>query len=126
MRRNIRLSTNMKVLNCYVFSVLNNTCECWTWNKPMRRKVNAFERWCYRMLLGISWKDRVSTKKLMKRIQTELQTELHFTKDMIKRKIKYAGHLLRGSSSLSYLDTRGHGGGKKESGLSYKNMDEGY
>src|SRR6267154_3621014 len=56
MRRNIRLSTKMKILNYYVFSVLSYTCECWTWNKPMRRKVNAFERWCYRMLLGISWK----------------------------------------------------------------------
>jgi len=33
----------------------------------------------------------------------ELQTELHFTKDMIKRKIKYARHVLRGSSDLSHL-----------------------
>src|SRR6267154_1187427 len=55
------------------------------------------------MLLGISWKDRVSTKKLMERVQTELQTELHFTKGMIKREMKYAGHVLRGSSGLSHL-----------------------
>ena len=67
-------------------------------------KVNAFEMWCYRMILGISWRDKVSNKKVMMiRVQTELQTELHFTKDMIKRKMEYAGHVLRGSSGLSHL-----------------------
>ena len=45
----------------------------------------------------------MSNKKVMKRVQTELQTELHFTKDMIKRKIEYAGYALRGSSDLSHL-----------------------
>ena len=45
----------------------------------------------------------MSNKKVMKRVQTELQTELRFTKDMIKRKMKYAGHVLRGSSGLSHL-----------------------
>ena len=55
------------------------------------------------MILGISWKDRVSTKKLMERVQTELRTELHFAKDKVKRKMKYTGPVLRGSSGLSYL-----------------------
>ena len=41
----------------------------------------------------------------MERVQTELQTELHFTKDMINRKMKYIGHLLRDSSGVSHLQT---------------------
>ena len=45
----------------------------------------------------------MSNKKAMKRVQTELQTELHFTKDMIKRKMEYEGHVLGGSSGLSHL-----------------------
>src|SRR3989441_1776970 len=117
MRRNIRLSTKMKILNCYVFSVLNYGCESWTWNKPMRMKVNAFERWCYRMILGISWRDHVSTPKAMERVQIELQTELHFTRDMIKRKMEYAGHVLRGSSGLLHLQIlEGRVEGKKKVG----------
>src|SRR5207247_235456 len=112
MRSNIRLSTKMKILNCYVFSVLDYGCESWTWNSPMRMKVNAFETWCYRMILGISWRDKVSNKKVMKRVQTELQTELHFTKDMVKRKMEYTGHVLRGSSGLSHLHTRVQDGEK--------------
>src|SRR5437867_12441614 len=69
----------------------------------MRMKVNAFERWRYRMILGISWRDRVSTPAVMKRVQIQLHTELHFTKDMIKRKMEYAGVVLRSSSGLSHL-----------------------
>ena len=45
----------------------------------------------------------MSTEKVMKRVKIELHTELHFTKDMIKRKIEYAGYALRGSSDLSHL-----------------------
>ena len=55
------------------------------------------------MILGISWRDHVSTLAVMKRVQLELHTELHFTKDMIKRKMEYVGLVLRGSSGLSHL-----------------------
>src|SRR2546425_1007685 len=81
MRRNIRLSTKMKIRNCYVFSVLDYGRESSILNRPMRLKLNAFERWCYRKILGICWSDRVSTKEVMKRVQMELQTNLHFSKD---------------------------------------------
>src|SRR5437899_2887913 len=73
--------------------------------------------WCFRMILGISWMDKVSNKKVMKRVQTELQADLHFTRDMIKRKMEYAGHVLRGSSGLSHLQIlEGKVEGKKKVG----------
>src|SRR5207247_1426992 len=99
MRRNIRFSTKMKILNCYVFSVLHYGCESWTWNKAMRKKVNAFELWCYRMAMEISWRDEVKNEEILKR----LQKRLHFVEDMMKRKLRYAGYALRGSSGLSHL-----------------------
>src|SRR3989441_6842991 len=86
LRSNTKLSTKLKILNRYVFSVLDYGCESWTWNRPMHMKANAFERWCYRMIRGISWRDYVSTPEVMERVQLELHTELHFTRDMIKRK----------------------------------------
>src|SRR5437868_11988656 len=46
-----------------------------------------------------SWKDKVTNKEVLNR----LQIQLHFLKDMIKRKLKYAGHLLRGSSGVTHL-----------------------
>ena len=68
----------------------------------------------------------MSTEKVMKRVQIELHTELHFTKDMINRKIEYAGYALRGSSDLSHLHILEDMVEGKNSGLSNKNMDEGY
>src|SRR3989442_3338019 len=56
MRINIRFSTKMKMMNCYVISVLDYGCESWTWNRPMRMKVNAFGSLRYRMILVISWR----------------------------------------------------------------------
>ena len=68
----------------------------------------------------------MSNKKVMKRVQIELQIELHFTKDMIKRKMEYAEHVLRGSSGLSHLQILEGRRGKKESGLPNKNMNEAF
>ena len=59
----------------------------------------------------------MSNKKVKKRVQTELPTELHFTKDMIKRKMEYAGQVLRGSSGLPHLHIlEGRVEGKKKVG----------
>src|SRR3989442_3191743 len=65
----------------------------------MRKKVNAFEFWCYRRILKISWRDRVKNEETLKR----LEKRLHFVEDMMKKKLRYAGHVLRGSSGLSHL-----------------------
>ena len=99
MRRNIRPQTKMKILNSYVFSILNYGCETWTWNEAMKKKVDAFEQWCYRRMLKISWKDRVTNVEVL----TRLQTKMHFLNDMKRRKLEYAGHVLRGSSGETHL-----------------------
>ena len=90
MRRNIKFSTKIMILNCYVFSVLNYGCEGWTWNRAMRMKVNAFEMWCYRRMLKVSWTDKVSNREDLNRVQMRL----HFLEDMMKRKRRYAGYVL--------------------------------
>jgi len=100
MRRNIRLNTKMKILNCYVFSILNYGCESWTWNMAMQKKVDSFEKWCYRRMLKISWMDKVTDIELLKRMKMK---SLHFMTDLKKRKAKYAGHVLRGSSGEAHL-----------------------
>ena len=99
LRRHIRPRTKLKILNCYVFSILNYGCECWTWNKAMLKRVNAFEQWCYRRMLKISWKDKITNEAVLDRIETKL----HFMKDMKKRKLEYSGHVLRVSSGKTHL-----------------------
>ena len=62
-------------------------------------RSDAFEMWCYRRMLKISWKKKVSNIEVLKRVDTEL----HFVRDMWKRKLTFAGHVLRGSGGDSHL-----------------------
>src|SRR6188508_3042499 len=99
MRRNVRFGTKKKIIDCYMFSVLNYGCESWTWNKAVYKKINAFEMWCYRRMLKISWKDRITNAEVLQR----MHTSLHFMSNMKKRKLEYAGHVMRGSSGETHL-----------------------
>ena len=44
----------------YVFSVVSYGCETWTYSKAIDHKINAFETWCYRRMLRISWTSRTA------------------------------------------------------------------
>jgi len=59
LKGNVNMTTRKRLLNCYVFSVLKYGCESWTVNKNLMKRINAFEQWCYRRMLEISWKDKV-------------------------------------------------------------------
>src|SRR5438034_11609515 len=65
----------------------------------MQNKIDAFECWCYRRMLKLSYVDRVTNNEVLKR----MHTELHFRKDMWRRKMEFVGHVLRGSSGNSHL-----------------------
>src|SRR6267154_149433 len=79
----------------------------------MCKKVNAFKMWCYRRMLKISWKDRIRNEEILR----QLQTKYHFVEDMMNRKMKYSGHVLRGSSGLSHLQIlEGYVDGKRKVG----------
>jgi hypothetical protein len=65
----------------------------------MSSKINAFEMWCYRRILKVTYTDRVTNVEVLKRMQTELK----FLRSMKKRKMEYAGHVLRGLSGLAHL-----------------------
>ena len=81
MRRDVKFHTKLKILDWYVFSVLSYGCESWTWNMAMKKKLDAFEMWCYRRILKISWKDGVKNEDVLKRVRklnkekTVLKTE---------------------------------------------------
>ena len=58
--RSIQMSTRLKTLNCYVWSVVRYASECWIISAEVERRVNAFEMWCYRRMNRIKWVDRVT------------------------------------------------------------------
>jgi len=99
MRGNLKISTKKRILECYVFSVLRYACESWTLNKILQKRVDAFEQWRYRQIMKISWTDKMRNEDVLKVVKEDrLQC-----RRIVKHKLSYAGHILRGSSGDSIL-----------------------
>ena len=71
-------------------------CESWTIKKTERQRTDAFELWCWRRLLRVTWTARRSKQSILKKISLEYSLE----RLMLKLKLQYFGHLLRRVDSL--------------------------
>ena len=64
--RDITLPTKVHLVKAMVFSVVMYGCESWTVKKAERRKIDAFELWCWRRLLRVPWTARRSNQSTLK------------------------------------------------------------
>ena len=71
--------------------LLHYGCDSWTIKNAEHRRINAFELWCWRRLLRISWSARRSNQSILKEISPEYSLEGL----MLKLKLQYFGHLMR-------------------------------
>ena len=79
-----------------VFPVVMYGCESWTVKKAERRRIDAFELWCWRGLLRVPWTARRSNQSILKEISPECSLEGM----MLKLKLQYFGHLMQRVDSL--------------------------
>ena len=79
-----------------VFPVVMYGCESWTTKKAERRKMDAFEVWCWRRLLRVPWTARRSNQSILKEIGPECSLEGL----MLKLKRQYFGHLMQRDDSF--------------------------
>ena len=70
------------------------------WTKIYKKRVTAFEHWCYRCMLKVSWKDKVKNTEVLARMA---EKEPRFYKNIARQKMAYAGHVPRSSSGLNAL-----------------------
>ena len=70
-------------------------CESWTITEEIRRRIDAFEMWCYRRIMKISWKDRITNIEVLRRAGVK---DKQVYQTISRRKLKFAGHVIRGSS----------------------------
>ena len=85
-------------------------CESWTVKKAERRRLDAFELWCWRRLLRVPWTGRRSNQSILKEISPGISLEGM----MLKLKLQYFGHLMRRVDSLqTTLMLEGIGGRKR-------------
>ena len=60
--RGITLPTKVRLVKAMVFPVVMYGCESWTVKKAECRRIDAFELWCWRRLLRVSWRSSQSTR----------------------------------------------------------------
>ena len=87
-------------------------CESWTVKKAERRRIDAFELWCWRRLLRVPWTARRSNQSILKEISPGCSLEGM----MLKLKLQYFGHLLRRVDSLEKTLMLGGIGGRRRRG----------
>ena len=74
-------------------------CEIWTITKAERRRIDAFELWCWRRLLRVPWTTRRSNQSILKEMSPEYSSEGL----MLKMKVQYFGHLMQRVNSLEKI-----------------------
>ena len=79
-----------------VFPVVMYGCESWTVKKAECRRIDAFELWCWRRLLGVHWTARRYNQCILKKISPEYSLEGL----MLKLKLQSFGHLMQRADSL--------------------------
>ena len=71
----ITLPTKFHLVKALVFPVVIYGCESWTNKKTERRRIDAFELWCWRILLRVPWTAWRSNQSILKEISPEYSLE---------------------------------------------------
>ena len=94
--RDITLPTKVHLVKAMVYSVVMYGCESWIMKKAEHRRIDAFELWCWRRLLRISWTARRSNQSIVKEISPGCSLEGL----MLKLKLQSFGHLMQRADSF--------------------------
>ena len=88
--RDITLPTKVRLVKAMVFPVVMYGYESWIVKKAERRRIDAFELWCWRRLLRVPWTARRSNHSIVREISPGISLEGM----MLKLKLQYFGHLM--------------------------------
>ena len=88
--KDITLLTKVRLVKAMVFPVVMHGCVSWNIKKAECRRIDNFELWCWRRLLGVPWTARRSNQSILKEISPEYSLE----ELMLKLKLQSFGHLM--------------------------------
>ena len=112
------MGLDSSLVKAMVFPVVMYGCESWTVKKAERRRIDAFEMWCWRRLLRVPWTARRSNQSILKEINPGIPLE----GIMLKLKLQYFGHLMRRVDLLEKTLIAGRDWGQKEKGTTEDEM----
>ena len=107
--RDITLPTMVHLVKATIFPVAMFGGESWTVKNAERRRIDAFELWCWKRLLRVPWTARRSNQSILKEISPGCSLEGM----MLKLKLQYFGHLMRRADSLEKTLMLGGIGGRR-------------
>ena len=94
--KDITLPTKVRLVKAMVFPVVMYRYESWAIKKAECQRIDSFDLWCWRRLLGIPWTARWANQSILKEISPEYSLEGL----MLKLKLQYFGHLMGRNDSL--------------------------
>ena len=94
--RDITLSTKVRLVKAMVFPMVMYGCESWTIKKAERRRIDAFELWCWRRPLRVPGTARRSNQSILKEISPGCSLE----RLILQLKLQYFGHLMQRADSF--------------------------
>ena len=110
--RGLSLSLKGRLLQATSFSIATYGSESWAMKKNDRKRVDAFEMWCYTRLLRVSWKDKKTNVWVLEKIGTDLTMR----RGIMERKLNYFGHIVRRSEGVEKQILQGAVEGKRGRG----------
>ena len=110
--RDITLTTKVHLVKAMVFPIVMYGCESWTIKKAERWRIDAFEKLCWRKLLGVPWAARRANQSILKEISPGCSLEGL----MLELKLQYFGHLMQRTDSLEKTLTLGKIEGRRRRG----------
>ncbi|KAL1446687.1 hypothetical protein WDU94_006588 [Cyamophila willieti] len=96
---NINLEVRKNLIKSFVWSVLLYGCETWTISEKDKKHLEAFEMWCFRRTLKITWCDKITNEEVLRRIREKRQV----LKNIQVRRATWIGHILRHEGLLHTL-----------------------
>jgi len=97
--KSISVRIRINLLMTYVWSIMLYGSETWTIAKAERSRIEAFEMWCFRRMLKISWTDMVSNEEVLKRMSVRRT----LWSNIKKRRNEWIGHVLRHGGLLGLI-----------------------
>ena len=110
--KDITLPTKVHLVKAMVFPVVMYGCGSWIVKKAEHQRIDAFELWCWRRLLGVPWTARRFNQSILK----EISPGCSFEGQMLKLKLQYFGHLMWRADSLEKILMQGKIEGRRRRG----------
>lgn len=121
--RNISLSSKIRLLRSLVISIFLYACESWTLTAELERKIQAMEMRCFRRLLGISYKDRITNEIVHNKIKQAIGPYEDLLTIVKKRKLLWYGHISR-ASGIAKIVLQGTVQGGRKRGRQKKRWED--